>query len=84
MVEYDFLSRNTAKGSKELFKRLLHDRVAVKFTDPDKADAYKLLINIAFGASNAEYNKMYDPHQANNICIAGRLMLKDLELRLEP
>lgn len=84
MVEYDFLSRNTAKGSKELFKRLLHDRVAVKFTDPDKADAYKLLINIAFGASNAEFNNMYDPHQANNICIAGQLMLMDLALRLEP
>ena len=60
------------------------ERDKIKFTMPDKSNAYKLLNNIAFGASNAKFNPMYDPHQANNICISGQILLMQLALDLEP
>ena len=84
MYRYKFLSRNVMKGGLDLLKRLISDRVTVKKSDPAKSEAYKLIINIIFGASGAKFNQMYDPHQANNICVGGQLLLMDLALRLEP
>lgn len=84
MIENMFLSRSIAPWGFERFSSIKTNRDVVKFTDPDKANAYKLLTNIAFGASNAKFNDMYDPHQANNVCVSGQLMLMQLALNLAP
>ena len=43
----------------------------------------KIVLNSTFGASKDVYNKLYDPLQANNICITGQLLLTDLIEKLE-
>ena len=40
-------------------------------------------MNGTFGASKDQYNNLYDPLQANNICIAGQLLLADLLDKLD-
>ena len=39
--------------------------------------------NSTFGASKDEYNDLYDPLMANNVCIAGQLLLLDLIEKIE-
>ena len=39
---------------------------------------YKIVLNGTYGASKDKYNNLYDPLQANNVCINGQLMLLDL------
>lgn len=39
--------------------------------------------NSTFGASKDKYNKLYDPRQANNLCIANQLFMVDLLEKLE-
>lgn len=39
---------------------------------------YKIVLNSTYGASKDKYNNLFDPLQANNVCINGQLMLLDL------
>lgn len=43
----------------------------------------KIVLNGTFGASKDKYNNLYDPKQANGVCIAGQLLLLDLINALE-
>ena len=45
---------------------------------------YKILINATFGAMKSEFNTLFDPKQANNICINGQIILTQLILELSP
>lgn len=82
MIEYDFLSRNVA--NKEAYKEIKDTRVALKNAGEKKKQApYKIILNATYGICKDPSNSMYDPRQANNVCINGQLLLLDLLEHLE-
>lgn len=81
MIIYDFLSRNCE--DKEDFKNLYDTRFKLKANKEPREYIYKILLNATYGASKGKYNNLYDPLQANNICINGQLLLTDLIYRLK-
>lgn len=82
MIQYHFLSRNTPspEGFKEVYERRIH---AKNTGDGATAGALKLVLNTTYGASKNQYNDLYDPRQANAVCISGQLFLTDLIDKLE-
>lgn len=82
MIQYDFLSRGCK--NKEDFKHLYDTRFALKKEGNTMEYIYKILLNASYGATKDKYSKMFDPLQANNICINGQIILIDLVLRLQP
>ena len=52
--------------------------------DKKKSQILKLPLNTTYGCEKAKFNDMYDPHNSNNVCIAGQLMLTALVELLEP
>ena len=44
----------------------------------------KLPLNTTYGCEKAKFNDMYDPHNSNNVCISGQLMITALVELLEP
>lgn len=77
MIEYDFLSRNVSDKNK--YKEIYDYRMQLKHDGKKKEQQpYKIVLNGTCGASKDKYNNLYDPLQANNVCINGQLMLLDL------
>lgn len=77
MIEYDFLSRNVRDKSK--YKEIYDYRMHLKKEGKKKEQApYKLVLNKTYGGMKDKYNNLFDPVQANNVCINGQLMLLDL------
>ncbi|MBU5487004.1 hypothetical protein KQI77_02345 [Clostridium sp. MSJ-8] len=77
MIEYGFLSRNVSEPEK--FKEIYDIRVGLKREGKKKEQQpYKIVLNSTYGASKDKYNNLYDPLQANNVCINGQLLLLDL------
>ena len=52
--------------------------------DKKLSQVLKLPLNTTYGCEKAKFNDMYDPHNSNNVCIAGQLMLTALIEMLEP
>lgn len=77
-----FMSRATAEP--QLFTNLRDIRYKYKAQKNPKQLIYKILINATFGAMKSEYNDLFDPKQANNICINGQIILTQLVLELAP
>ena len=82
IINNNFMSRASAEP--ELFKHLRDMRLELKRNGDSKQQIYKILINATFGAMKSEYNMLFDPKQANNICINGQLILIQLIKELEP
>ena len=82
MIEYDFLSRNVSEPKK--FKEIRDKRLELKAKGDPMQQPYKIVLNSTYGASKDKYNQLYDPRQANNVCVAGQLLLLDLIEHLEP
>ena len=40
--------------------------------------------NTTYGAMKSEFNGLYDPKMANQVCITGQLLFLDLLEKLEP
>lgn len=76
MIEHSLLSRNVANAAK--FKQIYDERVELKAKKDPRQAAMKLLLNATYGASKDKYNRLYDPRQANMVCMNGQLMLVDL------
>ena len=77
MIEYEFLSRNVRHPEK--FKEVYDVRVGLKRAGKKSEQApYKIVLNSTYGASKDKYNNLFDPLQANNVCINGQLLLLDL------
>ncbi|ASN68265.1 putative DNA polymerase [uncultured Caudovirales phage] len=77
MIQYDFLSRNVRDKSK--YKNIYNYRMQLKHEGKKKEQQpYKIVLNATYGASKDKYNNLFDPLQANNVCINGQLMLLDL------
>lgn len=82
MIEYKFLSRNVRHPEK--FKDIYDYRMQLKHEGKKKEQApYKIVLNGTYGASKDQYNSLYDPLQANNVCINGQLLLLDLIEHIE-
>jgi hypothetical protein len=82
MIEYGFLSRNVSKPEK--FKQIRDTRLELKAKKDSKHKPLKIVINGTFGASKDQFNNLYDPLMANNICIGGQLIILDLIEKVEP
>jgi hypothetical protein len=82
MIEYDFLSRNV--GNPEVYKKIYNDRIKLKAEKNPLHQPYKIVLNSVYGAMKYKFNPLYDPRQANNVCVVGQLMLLDLIEKLEP
>lgn len=82
IIVNNFMSR--ASESPELFKNLRDMRYELKAKKDPKQAIYKILINSTFGAMKSEYNSLFDPRQANNICINGQIILTQLIIELSP
>ncbi|SFJ26601.1 DNA polymerase family B [Terrisporobacter glycolicus] len=82
MLEYDFQSRNIKDKSK--YKNIYDTRMKLKHEGKKKEQQpLKIVLNSTYGAMKDKYNNLFDPRQANNVCINGQLMLLDLIEKLE-
>lgn len=82
MIRYGWLSRNVVDPKK--FEDIYDKRVKYKAAKDPRQLPLKLLLNTTYGACKDKYNNMYDPRQANNVCVGGQLLLLDLIEKLEP
>ena len=80
MITHGLLSRNVQDPSK--FEWIRDHRIELKHAGDSRQVALKLVINGTFGASKDKYNGLYDPRQANMVCVNGQLMLIDLMYHL--
>lgn len=84
MILYDYFSRSIPEWGKRRFIKMYHHRLELKAQKKKKEQApHKLILNKTYGGLKDKYNALYDPVQANNICIAGQLFLVDLIDKLE-
>lgn len=81
MVNHKYLSRNVANPKK--FETILKERLEMKANKDPREQPRKIVLNSTFGASKDKWNKLYDPRQANSLCIANQLFLIDLIDKLE-
>jgi hypothetical protein len=81
MIEYNYLSRNVLNPKK--YTQIRDDRLIMKANKDKRQGPRKIVLNGTFGASKDKYNNLYDPKQANGVCIAGQLLLLDLINALE-
>lgn len=82
MIEYDYLSRNVKNPAK--FREIRDTRLKYKAVKDKRQAPLKIVINGTYGAMKDKYNGLYDPLQANNVCIGGMTLLLDLIEKLEP
>lgn len=76
MIVHGFLSRNVSNPGK--FAWIKSHRLELKHAGDKRQKSLKVVINGTYGASKDETNDLYDPKQANQVCINGQLMLIDL------
>ena len=81
MLVYKWLSRNVHDPSK--YAEIYHTRLKLKAEKNPMQQPYKIVLNSTYGAMKDKHNAMYDPRQANNVCVGGQLLLLDLIERLE-
>jgi len=82
MIEYGFSSRNISNPNK--YREIRDTRLILKKNNDPKQLPYKTVLNSTYGAMKDKYNDLYDPRQANNVCVGGQLLLLDLIEKLEP
>lgn len=80
MIAHELLSRNVRDPSK--FKGIRDHRIELKHAKDPRQKALKLVVNGTYGASKDKFNALYDPRQANMVCVNGQLMLVDLMHKL--
>lgn len=80
MIAHELLSRNVRDPSR--FKGIRDHRIKLKHAKDPRQKALKLVVNGTYGASKDKFNALYDPRQANMVCVNGQLMLIDLMHKL--
>jgi hypothetical protein len=81
MIEYGYNSRNISDPAK--YKEIRDTRLILKKAKDPMNNAYKLVLNSTYGAMKDKFNNLYDPLMANNVCVAGQLLLLDLIEKIE-
>ena len=82
MIEYDYQSRNIEDPNK--YREIRDMRIKYKHEKNPLQAPLKIVLNGTYGAMKDKNNNLYDPRQANNVCVAGQLLLLDLIEHLEP
>lgn len=80
MIIYELFSRNC---NPQKFKDIVDLRLKYKHEGNSLQQPLKIVINGTYGAMKAKTNPLYDPKQANNVCVHGQLLLLDLIEKLE-
>lgn len=81
MIEYGFGSRNMSNPGK--YREIRDLRIKYKREKNPMQAPLKIVLNSTYGAMKDKYNALYDPRQANNVCVGGQLLLLDLIEKLE-
>lgn len=82
MIEYNYQSRNIKDPNK--YREIRDMRIKYKHEKNPLQAPLKIVLNGTYGAMKDKNNNLYDPRQANNVCVAGQLLLLDLIEHLEP
>lgn len=81
MILYNLHSRNIVDPQKYI--DIYHERLRLKkLKDPLQA-VLKIVLNSTYGVMKDKNNALYDPLQANRVCVYGQLLLLDLIEHLE-
>ena len=85
-VGHNYFSRATSEEGKERYDMMRKESIRLKkFPElKTKRAGYKLCNNKAYGCMKDQYNALYDPLMANNICVTGQLALLLLIEMIEP
>lgn len=81
MIQYNLHSRSC---NPEKFNDIVNTRLKFKIEKNPLQAPLKIVINGTYGAMKDKNNPLYDPRQANNVCVYGQLLLLDLMEQLEP
>lgn len=81
MIRYGYFSRSITDPQK--YVQIYEQNLEMKKTKDPRRPAYKLICNKTYGALKDETNPLCDPRMANNICVAGQLLLLDLIEKVE-
>lgn len=81
MIRYNLHSRSCKP---QQFNDIVALRLKYKREKNPLQAPLKIVINGTYGAMKDENNPLYDPRQANNVCVYGQLLLLDLMEHLEP
>lgn len=85
MIEYDLLSRSCSKEGKKRYIEIYNTRMKLKQEGKKKEQApLKIVLNGTYGAMKYQFNPMYDPRNANLVCVYGQLLLLELIEMLAP
>ena len=81
MIKYNLHSRSC---NPQKFNDIVQTRLKYKREKNPLQAPLKIVINGTYGAMKDPNNPLYDPRQANNVCVYGQLLLLDLMEKLEP
>lgn len=81
MIRYNLHSRSC---NPQKFNEIVETRLKFKHEKNPMQAPLKIVINGTYGAMKDKNNPLYDPRQANNVCVYGQLLLLDLMEKLEP
>ncbi len=82
MIRYNLHSRNMKDPQK--YVEIYQTRLKYKKEKNPLQLPLKLVLNGTYGVMKDENNALYDPLQANRVCIYGQMLLIDLMEKLEP
>lgn len=81
MIKYGLGSRSIHDPKK--YEDIYHTRLKYKAEKNPLQAPLKIVLNGTYGAMKDKFNPLYDPRQANRVCIYGQLLLLDLMEKLE-
>ncbi len=82
MIRYNLHSRSIPDP--KVYEQIKETRIKYKHENNPLQLPLKLVLNKTYGAMKDKYNSLYDPRQANRVCIYGQLLILDLIEHLEP
>ena len=82
MIRYNLHSRNMANPKK--YEEIYHTRLKYKKEKNPLQAPLKLVLNSTYGVMKDKGNGLWDPRQANRVCVYGQLLLLMLIEMLEP
>ena len=81
MIQYNLHSRNIKDPQK--YVDIYHRRLELKKQKNPLLGVLKIVLNSTYGVMKDKNNALYDPLQANRVCVYGQLLLLDLIEHLE-
>jgi hypothetical protein len=82
MIRYNLMSRSMKNPKK--YEEIYHARLKYKAEKNPIQAPLKIVLNGTYGAMKDRTNPLYDPRQANRVCVYGQLLILDLMEHLEP